>query len=132
MRISDWSSDVCSSDLARNLLGKRLGLLGVSLRIVEKAKPLALQTFELRRDIELLRLCASGGIEKIESHGNIPSFTFISVGWLPPGRIFARSPVGSARPSPGSRPHSAHHGRPPRHTKAGPDLRHGAVVRCAH
>src|SRR3546814_3473681 len=65
MRISDWSSDVCSSDLARRQLVTDLGVIPVTFavaEIVQALDPLELAIFEIAQFVVgpyrvFLRLC---------------------------------------------------------------------------
>src|SRR3546814_14043050 len=73
MRISDWSSDVCSSDLHRNSLPNRGTEMTIRTILVDD-EPLAIQGLQLRlekhEDVEIVETCSNGreAIRAIKTH----------------------------------------------------------------
>src|SRR3546814_18095373 len=72
MRISDWSSDVCSSDLAADLVGFRLLRIGIdAIRTTFRIRQL-----EVRAARRLLRTCVvgvnAGCFDWLVEHAELP------------------------------------------------------------
>src|SRR3546814_18486980 len=67
MRISDWSSDVCSSDLGRDLFKKSLGIIGLFGANRGELVYAGLMFEELRDALESLEV-APGGDALVELH----------------------------------------------------------------
>src|SRR3546814_19206361 len=98
MRISDWSSDVCSSDLASYLRDLLVARLGSSRSTIEPHPPWAACTCSLCREARIIAYSATC-FPRGTAHHNRYNYAYDYRLRPPPGRS-RRAGNGAGRPAP--------------------------------